>query len=184
MTLTGEIDVLVADPDRSRLRVCEVKDRAFAFSPSTVGTHASRFLKHGRHIDQLLRNAREVGTDKAGWARFLGVLEPDHDWRVLLLMVTRYVEPAAFTSDPAVPFEVLEDLAALLQAASIPDRGYVWPHDDASQPPNFSATLDVADVMSHVSGMPMILKAPHRFGQRCSHQAGSGRDRRQGRRSR
>jgi hypothetical protein len=42
-------------------------------------------------------------------------------------MITRRVEPAAFTSDPAVPFVVLEDMATLLQADTEPAAGPVWP---------------------------------------------------------
>jgi len=42
-------------------------------------------------------------------------------------MITRHVEPAAFTSSPAVPFVLLEDLAALIQSQSDPGLGQVWP---------------------------------------------------------
>jgi hypothetical protein len=48
----------------------------------------------------------------------------DHD---LPLMITRHVEPATFTSNLAVPFVVLEDLATVLQADSEPAAGQVWP---------------------------------------------------------
>ena len=68
LSLTGEIGILVADPDRSTLWVCEVKDLSVAFSPSTMKTRASRFLKPGAYIDQLLRNACDVQTNPAGWA--------------------------------------------------------------------------------------------------------------------
>jgi hypothetical protein len=39
---------------------------------------------------------------------------------VLPLIISRYVEPAAFTSNPAVTFVVCEDLTAVLQAPGDP----------------------------------------------------------------
>lgn len=127
--LSGEIDALAADPARSRLWVCEVKDPAIAVSPSTIAAHVARFLKPGGHVSHLLRNTRDVAANPAGWARLLGAPEPDPDWRVLPLMITRHVEPAAFTSDPAVTYVVAEDLAALIQADHEPAVGPVWPNN-------------------------------------------------------
>ena len=131
--LGGEIDALAADPDRSRLWVCEVKDPAIAVSPSTIAAHVSRFLKPGGHVSHLLRNTQAIKADPARWARLLGAPDPDRDWHILPLIITRRVEPAAFTSDPVVTYVVLEDLAALLQDDREPAPGLVWPD---SGPPN------------------------------------------------
>lgn len=128
LQLEGEIDALAADPDRSRLWVCEVKDPTVAVSPSTMASRVSRFLKPSGHVSQLLRNVRDVEASPAAWARFLDAPDPDRDWRILLLMITRRVEPAAFVSNPAVLFVVLEDLATLIQADSEPAVGPVWPN--------------------------------------------------------
>lgn len=133
LRLSGEIDALAADQDRSRLWVCEVKDPAVAVSPSTIAAHVSRFLKPSGHVSHLLRNTRDIAADPTGWARLLGAPDPDRSWRILPLIITRRVEPAAFTSDPAVTYVVLEDLAALLQDDHEPALGPVWPD---SCPPN------------------------------------------------
>jgi len=45
-------------------------------------------------------------------------------WRVLSLMVTRRVEPAAFVDGVGVPFVVIEDLAKVLSEAADPFAGH------------------------------------------------------------
>lgn len=127
LQLTGEIDALAADPVRSRLWVCEVKDPSVTVSPSTVAVRVRRFLRPDGHVSHLLRSSDEVQISPAGWARFLGAPEPDRDWLVLPLMITRWVEPAAFAGSPSVPFVVLDDVQMVFQSGSAPEPGQVWP---------------------------------------------------------
>jgi hypothetical protein len=56
-------------------------------------------------------------------ARLLGLPDPDRAWTVLPLLITRRVEPAAFTTNPAVTFVVCEDLTAVLQDPGDPPPG-------------------------------------------------------------
>jgi hypothetical protein len=116
LRLTGEIDALAGDPARSRLWVCEVKDVSAAASPRTVADRVRKFTDPGRgYISKLLRSLTEVRASPGAAARLLGLPDPDRAWTVLPLMITRRVEPAAFTSNPAVTFVVCEDLTATLQ---------------------------------------------------------------------
>ena len=64
-----------------------------------------------------------VSVPACAAARLLGLPDPDRAWTVLPLMITRRVEPTAFTSNPAVTFVVCEDLAAVLQTLGDPPPG-------------------------------------------------------------
>jgi hypothetical protein len=122
LIIAGEIDVLAADPDRSRLWVCEVKDSTAAFSPLTMATRIARYTEPDGYLTKLLRKLHDVRANPAAAARLLGASDPDRDWLIHPLMITRQVEPAAFIPTPAVAFTTIEDLAAVLQAEADP-----WP---------------------------------------------------------
>ena len=124
LRLTGEVDALAGDPARSRLWVCEVKDVSATVSPRTVADRVRKFTDPRRgYISQLLRSLTEVRASPGVAARLLGLPDPDRAWTVLPLMITRRVEPAAFTSNSTVTFVVCEDLTAVLQAPGDPPPG-------------------------------------------------------------
>ena len=124
LRVTGEIDALAGDPAQSRLWVCEVKDVSAAASPRTVADRVRKFTDPSRgYIAKLLRSLTEVQASPSAAARLLGLPDPDRTWTVLPLMITRHVEPAAFTSNPVVTFVVCEDLTAVLQAPGNPPPG-------------------------------------------------------------
>lgn len=123
LQLTGEIDALAADPQRSRLWVCEVKDVSSAASPRTLADRVKRFTKPDGYLNQVLRSHREVEANPGVAAGLLDVPDPDREWRVIPLMITRHVEPAAFAYNQSVAFVVIEDLADLLQADDLPSPG-------------------------------------------------------------
>jgi hypothetical protein len=133
LRLTGEVDALAADPERSRLWVCEVKDVSAAASPRTLADRVRKFTDNGGYINQLLRSHSEVKANPAAAARLLEVPDPDRDWQVLPLMITRSVEPAAFVKNPAIAFVTSEDLIAVLQADTSPVTGHAGP---AETPPS------------------------------------------------
>jgi hypothetical protein len=119
----GEIDLLIADPDTSRLWVCEVKDLATPYSVARMRDHIRNFT-HGRsrYIPKLLSKAEQIQRYAKIGARACGVAE-ERQWRVLPLFVTRYVEPAAYTKDPKVPFTLPSLLADVLQNPFDPRNG-------------------------------------------------------------
>jgi hypothetical protein len=122
--LTGEIDLLIADPDNSRLWVCEAKNPYLAFSSRTIAKHIERFTKKDGYIDKLLGKAETIATH-AQLAAALCQVRSERPWRVIPLIVTPAVEPAAFVTEPRVPFTVVTSLAAVLQAADDPASGLV-----------------------------------------------------------
>ncbi|MGX1885720.1 hypothetical protein [Streptomyces sp. NPDC055287] len=126
--LAGEIDLLVADPATSRLWVIEAKNPTGAVAPHALIQHIQKFTI--RYRDKLLAKAATIAAHPAHAAAACGVTEK-HDWRVLPLMVTRTTEPAAFITDPHVPYTTADHLAAVLAYAADPAPGWIPRPDDA-----------------------------------------------------
>lgn len=122
--LPGEIDLLIVDAARSRLWVCEVKDVSAAFSPRTIRGRIDKFLNDEDYIDKLLERAKAIESDPAAAAMLVAAPEASGPWRVIPLMITRSVEPAAFLKDIPVTFTVIDDLATVLQSDSEPCLGH------------------------------------------------------------
>jgi len=126
LQLPGELDLLVADPVRGRLWVCEVKDVYAAVSQHTLRARIDKFQNpRNGHVGQLTRLVQAVSARTDAAARLLSVHPADRGWKVLPLMVTRRVEPAAFVEGAAVTFTVIDDLARILQADEGPRGGHV-----------------------------------------------------------
>jgi hypothetical protein len=125
LMLTGEIDALAADPERSRLWVCEVKDVSIAASPRTVADRVRKFTDPAGYTSKLLRSLSEIQASPGTAARLLNAPDPDRAWHVLPLMITRFVEPAAFTQNPTVTFVTVEDLPSVLKSDAPPIPGQV-----------------------------------------------------------
>jgi hypothetical protein len=120
--LPGEIDLLIADPEHDRLWVCEVKDPQAAYSPPAIFRHIRRFTKRNGHVDKLLNKVGVISNYSAAAASACGDAS-SRPWRVVPLMVTRWVEPAAFIADPRVAFTVTDLLASVLNAHNDPAPG-------------------------------------------------------------
>lgn len=125
LKIPGEIDLLVADSSRCRLWVCEVKDLSFAVSPSTLANRVGKFLAPKGYVSQLTRAADAVQANLGAAAHLVHAPDPDRDWTVIPLMVTRRVEPAGFAEGLAVSFVVLTDLGATLQQDAVPPLGHI-----------------------------------------------------------
>jgi len=113
----GEIDVVVADPVNSRLWICEVKDLATPHSVAMMRDHVRRFThgkSGGRFVPKLLEKTEQIQRHAHTVARACGVID-DLPWRVVPLIVTRHVEPAAYVKDPKVAFTLPHLLAEVLQ---------------------------------------------------------------------
>jgi len=123
LQLPGELDLLIADSPRSRLWVCEVKDVSAAFSPRTIRDRIGKFLYDENYIGKLVDRVSAVRGNPAAAAQLVAAPAAPAPWRVLPLMITRTVEPAAFLKDVPVTFTVLDDLAATLQSDSDPVFG-------------------------------------------------------------
>jgi len=125
MQLPGEIDLLVADPVRLRIWVCEVKDLAIAVSPSRLAEHVKKFLEpQTGFVSKLQRKQQAVLAGRDATLRLLRLSNEAEDWHVFAVMVTRMVEPAAFANGPKVTFVTATDLTALLDTPDAPELGY------------------------------------------------------------
>lgn len=125
LTIAGEIDLLVADPIHERIWVCEVKDLYTAVSPQTLQRRIDKYTdSRNGFIQRLATRQHEVAQSPAQALALLGVPTEAGQWRVLPLMITRRVEPAAFVAGARVPFVVIADLAATLSAPTDPANGH------------------------------------------------------------
>ncbi|MFY1681634.1 hypothetical protein ACN265_08915 [Micromonospora sp. WMMD730] len=119
----GEIDLLIADPATRRLWLCEVKDPIAAFSPVTLRVHVGKFLRpRSGHVAKLIKKAEQLRQYPSEAAAACGV-DGDGAWRVVPLMVTRRVEPAAYATAPQVAFALPHQLDATLASPRDPQPG-------------------------------------------------------------
>jgi hypothetical protein len=118
--LSGEIDTLCVDPSRSRIWVIEVKDSYTPYSAHQIRQLVDRFNKPDKYVDRLLAKVTDIKESAGSVANALGVTDPDRQWTVFGLMVTRHVEPAALTVDAKVPYCVLEDVLAVVMQDATP----------------------------------------------------------------
>lgn len=125
--LPGEIDLLIADPDHGRLWVCEIKDPFMAYSMGPINRRIAKFTKDTKdkgHVTKLLEKAAAIERH-ASAAAAACQQHADLPWRVVPLLVTRWVEPAAFVANPRVAFTVPEYLAEVLRSPLDPGPGFV-----------------------------------------------------------
>jgi hypothetical protein len=120
--LPGEVDLLIADAEHGRLWVCEVKDPQAAHSPLAIVRHIRLFTQERGHIDKLTNKVEVISNSPAAAAEACGITSSG-PWRVVPLIVTRWVEPAAFVANPRVAFTVPDCLASVLSADSDPALG-------------------------------------------------------------
>jgi hypothetical protein len=57
----------------------------------------------------------------------LKITDPSRDWNVIGLLVTRHVEPAAFTVNPSVSFCTLDEIADVVDSDEAPNPGWSKP---------------------------------------------------------
>ena len=92
-----------------RMVVIETKDVFSTFSPATIARSIQKFNEPDRYVDKLLKKVAVVSTDPTAVATALNVANALRNWSVKPLMVTRYVEPAAFVRDQRVPFALFRN---------------------------------------------------------------------------
>jgi len=118
----GEIDLLIADPVNSRLWICEVKDLATPHSVAAMRHRVRQFTHGQRFVPKLLDKAEQIQRHTHAVAYACGVTEVQ-PWRVIPLIVTRHVEPAAYVQNPKVAFTLPYQLLEVLQSPIDPVEG-------------------------------------------------------------
>lgn len=128
LTIPGEIDLLVADPNRARLWVCEVKDVHAAFSASRIQRRVGKFTSGGGGFFRILDSkVRAIEDDIPRALRLLGVpYKSEVEWSVFSAIISRDVEPAAFVHKVHVSFCMIEDFDQLLMLETQPLPSYAW----------------------------------------------------------
>jgi hypothetical protein len=125
LTIGGEVDLLVGDPGRGRIWVCEVKDATPGFSASTIRRRIQRFSADGGHAAHLQDRTAELRTAPDLVGRLLGMDYTRGLREITGIMVTRRPEPAAFVEGVQVPFAVIDQLGGILTGETVPNNGHV-----------------------------------------------------------
>lgn len=117
IALSGEVDLLVADSERHRLWVCEVKDQSPGSSPSTIAIRIEKFLAPDGYVDRLTAKVREIRSSVGAALAFIGLtVDSSPNWEIVPLMITRRVEPAAFARSMPLKFTTIDQLAATMRS--------------------------------------------------------------------
>ena len=96
--LSGEIDILCIDPNRSAIFVIEAKDPFVPFSARSINRQATQFHESGGYIDKLTKKVEDIRKSAVSLAANKGIDPPDRHWQIVGIMVTRQVSPAAYLS--------------------------------------------------------------------------------------
>jgi hypothetical protein len=131
LELTGELDLLIVDPERTRIWVCEVKDSSFASSPRMIRERMDRFWATAGYLNRLGRLHQAVEGHRSIVAGWFDLASASKNWAVIPLFITRRVSPAAFVLGMSTSFTVVQDLASLLSSPQLPTPGYggLWPDE-------------------------------------------------------
>lgn len=108
--LSGEIDILCIDPDRSVIFVIEAKDPFVPFSARSVDRQVTQFHKPGGHVDKLTTKVDDIRESAVSLAANKRVDLPQRDWQVVGIMVTRHVTPAAYVTTCQTTFCTVDTL--------------------------------------------------------------------------
>lgn len=108
--LSGEIDILSIDTNRSTIFVVEAKDPFVPLSARTVHRQVAHFHEPEGYVEKLAKKVRDVDSSAGSLAANKGVDAPDRDWQVVGIMVTRNVSPAAYVKGCQTMFCTVDTL--------------------------------------------------------------------------
>ena len=94
--LSGEIDILCIDPERSAIFIIEAKDPFVPMSARSFRRQVEQFHKPDGYVDKLAKKVEDIKKCAVSLAANKGVDPSDRDWRIFGIMVTRHVTPAAY----------------------------------------------------------------------------------------
>lgn len=122
-SLPREIDVVAVDERRGRLWVVEVKDRTIAWSPHQIRTAIDEFIGETGYASKVLANVAIIAENADIVATALGAADRER-WDVRGAMVTRRIEPAAFSGEPPILYCTVDAIAATFDADLVPGARY------------------------------------------------------------
>lgn len=121
-----EVDAVALDVKSHRLWVIEAKDLAPPYSRSAISKHVRQYTD--QHVPAHQERVASIRAQITAAMRLLSIQPlPQVDrLDVVGLVVTRTPSPAAFVSQPALTYVVIDDLVDLLTSSDEPSPGH-WP---------------------------------------------------------
>jgi hypothetical protein len=123
-SLSGEIDALVVDVERSRIWVAEAKDPYASFSIRQIRKRVDDFHKDGGYNSKLQKKVADIGRSANSLAAGLDLADPGREWEVHGVVLTRHLNPAAFHPNAEFPFCTIETVVDLLDSDRLPGTGH------------------------------------------------------------
>ena len=108
--LSGEVDLICIDCEKSVIWVIEVKDPYAAFSPRSIMRIVQKFHEQDGYVTRLLKKCMDIAASASALARTQGMSEPERHWETRGIMATRVLCPAAFVKGSRVEFYTVEEL--------------------------------------------------------------------------
>lgn len=116
-SLSGEIDILCIDPDRSVIFIIEAKDPFVPMSARSIRRQVAQFHKPDGYVDKLAKKVEDIKKSAVSLAANKGVDPSDRDWRIFGIMVTRHVTPAAYLRTCQTTFCTVNTLRETIKGA-------------------------------------------------------------------
>ena len=110
--LSGEVDLICIDCEKSVIWVIEVKDPYAAFSPRSIMRIVQKFHEEGGYVTKLLKKCKEIAASASALAANQGVHHPERQWNIRGMVATRALCPAAFVRNSKADFCTVEELPA------------------------------------------------------------------------
>lgn len=108
--LSGEIDIVCIDPERSDIWIVEVKDPNAAFSTRATMRIVHKFHRKDGYVERLLCKCDDISASASALAASQGISKPERKWQIHGIMATRLPCPAAFLKGSKVAFCTVENL--------------------------------------------------------------------------
>ena len=109
-----EIDAVVLDEARRIIWVVEAKDLAFPYAAKRVRSELGAYYGAEGHQHKLQEKCEDLRAEPETVARRLGATEPDGQWSVEGVFVTREPSPAGYDDRADFKFVTLSDLGRFL----------------------------------------------------------------------
>ena len=113
--LSGEIDDLCIDAERSLVFVIEAKDPFVALSARSVNRQIAQFHRPDGYVPTLEQKVQEIRASAASLAANKHIEQPDREWQVVGVMVTRHVTPAAYMRECPTTFCTIDTLRRTIE---------------------------------------------------------------------
>ncbi len=116
--LSGEIDTLCIDPDRSVIFVIEAKDPYMPMSARSIRRQVAQFHKPSGYVDKLEKKVEDIRQSAVSLAANKRIDPSDRHWKTVGIMVTKQVTPAAYLRTCQTAFCTVDTLCHTIEAVT------------------------------------------------------------------